>query len=73
MRLVTNYEEHEHRGASILHSVGDYPYDGCPKELEDEMRQFVRDMIPELADRPFVTTRLCWQANHDQENPLNNG
>lgn len=60
VRLVTNYKNHDVPGASILHSVGDYPDDGCPKELEDEIRQFVREMIPELADRPFVTTRLCW-------------
>ncbi|KAM5345225.1 hypothetical protein ACJ41O_011087 [Fusarium nematophilum] len=62
VRLVTNYKNHDVPGSSILHSVGDYPYDGCPKELEDEMRQFVREMIPELADRPFVTTRLCWDG-----------
>ncbi|KAH8892982.1 FAD dependent oxidoreductase [Thozetella sp. PMI_491] len=62
VRLVTNYKNHSVPGASVLHSVGDYPHDGCPKELEDEMRQFVREMIPELADRPFVTTRLCWDG-----------
>ncbi|KAM6519363.1 hypothetical protein FALCPG4_013003 [Fusarium falciforme] len=62
VRLVTNYKNHDVPGASILHSIGDYPDDGCPKELEDEIRQFVREMIPELADRPFVTTRLCWDG-----------
>lgn len=49
-------------GASLLHSIGDYPFDGCPKEIEDEMRAFVREMIPELADRPFISTKLCWYA-----------
>ncbi|KAF4965462.1 hypothetical protein FSARC_6764 [Fusarium sarcochroum] len=62
VRLVTNYKNHEHDDASVLHSVGDYPFDGCPKELEDEIRQFVREMIPELADRPFVHTRICWDG-----------
>ncbi|KAF5020378.1 hypothetical protein F66182_7606 [Fusarium sp. NRRL 66182] len=62
VRLVTNYMNHGHPGASVLHSVGDYPFDGCPKELEEEMRQFVREMIPELADRPFIHTRLCWDG-----------
>lgn len=60
VRLVTNYFNHVHPGASVLHSVGDYPFDGCPKELEVEIRKFVREMIPELADRPFVHTRQCW-------------
>jgi sarcosine oxidase/L-pipecolate oxidase len=66
VRLVTNFFNHQHEGASVLHSVGDYPFDGCPKELELELRQFVADMIPELADRPFVHTRLCWYVQiHD--------
>ncbi|KAL3593589.1 hypothetical protein FPOAC2_07889 [Fusarium poae] len=62
VRLVTNYEDHEHAGASVLHSIGDYPFDGCPQELEVEIRQFVKDMMPELADRPFVHTRMCWDG-----------
>ncbi|KAM0331106.1 hypothetical protein ACHAPQ_006159 [Fusarium lateritium] len=62
VRLVTNFFNHQHEGASVLHSVGDYPFDGCPRELELELRQFVADMIPELADRPFVHTRLCWDG-----------
>ncbi|KAG5786006.1 hypothetical protein H9Q73_000306 [Fusarium xylarioides] len=62
VRLVTNYFNHVHPGASVLHSVGDYPFDGCPKELEVEIRKFVREMIPELADRPFVHTRQCWDG-----------
>ncbi|KAK6698904.1 hypothetical protein SNK03_011658 [Fusarium graminearum] len=62
VRLVTNYADHEHTGASVLHSIGDYPFDGCPRELEVEIREFVRDMIPELADRPFVHTRMCWDG-----------
>lgn len=60
--MVTNYQNKKVPGASILHSVADYPDDGMPKEIEDEMRKFVSEMIPELADRPFVSTRLCWDA-----------
>ncbi|XEV05302.1 hypothetical protein FSHL1_010589 [Fusarium sambucinum] len=62
VRLMTNYEDHEHAGSSVLHSIGDYPFDGCPQELEVEIREFVRDMMPELADRPFVHTRMCWDG-----------
>ncbi|KAH7000418.1 FAD dependent oxidoreductase [Ilyonectria destructans] len=61
-RLISNFKNHSVSGASILHSVGDHPYDGCPRELEEEMRQLIREAIPELADRPFVTTRLCWDG-----------
>ena len=59
-RSVTNYQNKTVPGASITHSIGDYPNDGSPKEIEDEMRTFVREMIPELADRPFVSTKMCW-------------
>ena len=59
-RCLTNFKNKRLPGQSILHSMGDYPHDGCPKEVEDELRTFVREMIPELADRPFVSTKLCW-------------
>lgn len=59
-RVVTNYKNKFVPGASLVHSLGDYPYDGCPKQIEDEMRAFVREMLPELADRPFLSTKLCW-------------
>ncbi|KAI8192175.1 L-pipecolate oxidase [Colletotrichum sp. SAR 10_75] len=62
VRLLTNYRNRYVAGASVTHSLGDYPDDGCPKEIEDEMRIFVREMIPELADRPFVSTKLCWDG-----------
>ena len=59
-RALTNFKNKAVPGASVLHSLGDYPDDGCPKEIEDEIRSFVREMIPELADRPFISTKLCW-------------
>ncbi|KAF6819859.1 fructosyl amino acid oxidase [Colletotrichum plurivorum] len=62
VRLITNYQNNKVAGASVLHSLGDYPDDGCPKEVEDEMRSFVREIIPELADRPFISTKLCWDG-----------
>lgn len=59
-RFITNYYNSFVPGASIGHSHGDYPEDGVPRQIEEEMRSFVRDMIPELADRPWVSTRMCW-------------
>ncbi|KAJ3547390.1 hypothetical protein NM208_g1542 [Fusarium decemcellulare] len=61
-RAITNYKNKILPGTSILHSTGDYPFDGCPEEIEDEIRSFVRDTVPELADRPFVSTKLCWDG-----------
>ncbi|KAH9886133.1 FAD dependent oxidoreductase [Xylariomycetidae sp. FL2044] len=61
-RPTTNFKNKFVPGASITHSLGDYPYDGCPKEIEAEIRTFVREMLPELADRPFVHTKMCWDA-----------
>ncbi|OAA60312.1 FAD dependent oxidoreductase [Niveomyces insectorum RCEF 264] len=61
-RALTNFNNKILPGASILHSLGDYPYDGCPKEIEDEIHSFIGEVIPELADRPFVSTKVCWDA-----------
>lgn len=59
-RSLTNYKNKFVPGSSILHSLGDYPYDGCPTEIEAEIRAFLADVAPELADRPFLSTKLCW-------------
>lgn len=59
-RNITNFKNKTVPGSSITHSLGDYPYDGCPKEIEDEIRSFVREIIPELADRPLYHSKLCW-------------
>lgn len=59
-RAFTNYKNRLLPGASILHSAGEYPFDGCPDEIEEEVRSFIRDTVPELAERPFISTKLCW-------------
>ncbi len=59
-RFITNYYTSHVRGASLGHSFGDHPEDGVPRVIEEEMRSFVRDMIPELANRPWASTRMCW-------------
>ncbi|KAM5349736.1 hypothetical protein ACJ41O_006241 [Fusarium nematophilum] len=61
-RAITNYKNKILPGTSILHSTGDYPFDGSPQEIEDEVRSFVRDTVPELADCPFISTKLCWDG-----------
>ncbi|KAI9835895.1 MAG: hypothetical protein M1819_001793 [Sarea resinae] len=34
-----------------------------PKEAEVRMRGFLRDTMPQLADRPFSFARICWCAD----------
>ncbi|OJJ62980.1 hypothetical protein ASPSYDRAFT_55693 [Aspergillus sydowii CBS 593.65] len=62
-RFITNYYNSHITGASLGHSHADYPEDGVPRQIEEEMRSFVRDMIPELADREWVSTRMCWDGD----------
>jgi sarcosine oxidase/L-pipecolate oxidase len=31
-----------------------------PKEMVDELRKGLRDIFPELAEKDFEGTRLCW-------------
>lgn len=41
-------------------SHGDRPHDGIPQEIDEELRAFLHDMAPDLANKPWVTTRMCW-------------
>jgi sarcosine oxidase/L-pipecolate oxidase len=34
-----------------------------PAEAESRMRLFLRDTMPQLADRPFTFARMCWDAD----------
>jgi sarcosine oxidase/L-pipecolate oxidase len=35
--------------------------DGCiPKAMVEELREGLRDIFPELAEKDFEGTRLCW-------------
>ncbi|OAL28762.1 hypothetical protein AYO22_02627 [Fonsecaea multimorphosa] len=62
-RFITNYCNSRIAGASLGHSHEDFPEDGVPRQIEEEMREFVRDQIPELADREWVSTRMCWDGD----------
>ncbi|KAL2444388.1 L-pipecolate oxidase [Exophiala dermatitidis] len=50
-------------GVSIPHTFVENPDDGLPLEIEATMRRNIRRVLPELADRPFSFTRLCWDAD----------
>lgn len=62
-RFITNYYNSKVPGASLGHSHEDFPEDGVPRQIEEEMREFVRDQIPELADREWLSTRMCWDGD----------
>lgn len=48
---------------SIPHTFVQSPSDDLPLEIEATMRRNLRRVFPELADRPFCYTRLCWDAD----------
>jgi sarcosine oxidase / L-pipecolate oxidase len=48
---------------SIPHTFIQSPNDDLPLEIEAQMRRNLRRVLPELADRPFCYTRLCWDAD----------
>ncbi|PGH05602.1 hypothetical protein AJ79_06769 [Helicocarpus griseus UAMH5409] len=48
---------------SIPHTFVESPKDGLPLEIEAAMRRDLKRVLPELADRPFCYTRICWDAD----------
>lgn len=48
---------------SIPHTFNQSPTDDLPLDIEATMRRNLRRVFPELADRPFCYTRLCWDAD----------
>lgn len=59
-RFLVNYRNSQLPGASIGVSHADRPHDGIPTEIDKELRAFLHDMAPDLANKPWVTTRMCW-------------
>lgn len=45
------------------HTFVEHPKDDLPPVIESTMRRNLRRVLPELADRPFSFTRLCWDAD----------
>ena len=59
-RFLVNYKNNQLPGASVGVSHSDRPHDGIPDEIDKELRDFLYDMAPDLANKPWVTTRMCW-------------
>ncbi|KAJ5381277.1 FAD dependent oxidoreductase [Penicillium cataractarum] len=59
----TRTDKNSNITTSIPHTFVQAPKDGLPLEIEAQMRCNLRRVLPELADRPFCYTRLCWDAD----------
>ena len=64
-KFITNTQRDNHTGihTSIPHTFLANPSDDLPIEIEQTMRTNLRRILPDLADRPFSYTRLCWDAD----------
>ncbi|OOG01132.1 hypothetical protein ASPCADRAFT_202997 [Aspergillus carbonarius ITEM 5010] len=64
-QFITNMQTDAESGitTSIPHTFVQSPQDDLPLEIEAQMRRNLRRVLPELADRPFCYTRLCWDAD----------
>lgn len=64
-QFITNTRTDANSGitTSVPHTFVQSPADGLPLEVEAHMRRNLRRVLPELADRPFCYTRLCWDAD----------
>lgn len=34
-----------------------------PLEAQEDLRQSLRELVPQMADRPFIRTRICWYCD----------
>ena len=64
IRNTTVLKDPEDRGATYKVSYPitavDDPAQPLPYVIEKELRDEMREILPQFADRPFARTRLCW-------------
>ncbi|GAA5997594.1 NAD(P)/FAD-dependent oxidoreductase [Rhodotorula paludigena] len=48
---------------SVPRSKAIHPTDTIPKQAEDEIRAFLSECMPNLANRPFSYSAMCWDAD----------
>lgn len=63
VNFVTNFDPIIHPDTSLPRYRSDNPTDGIPKPIEDHLRSWLRQLAPELADRAWFKTRICWDAD----------
>ncbi|PVH89836.1 putative sarcosine oxidase [Cadophora sp. DSE1049] len=52
-----------HPGISLPRYRSVHPKDGIPERFDRKIRMFLRDTLPELSDRRWDSTRICWDAD----------
>ncbi|CAK3973549.1 fructosyl amino acid oxidase [Lecanosticta acicola] len=62
VNFVTNYSA-SHPDTSLPRYRSDHPADTIPIPIERQLRNWMRELAPELAERPWVETRICWDAD----------
>ncbi|KAJ5578531.1 uncharacterized protein N7459_007495 [Penicillium hispanicum] len=62
IHFVTNYAK-SLNGASLPRYRSDNPQDGIPAAIEARLRKWMTECVPELAQREWVETRICWDGD----------
>ncbi|KAE8554164.1 hypothetical protein EYB25_002702 [Talaromyces marneffei] len=62
IHFVTNYAK-SYRGMSLPRYRSDNPGDGVPAEIEARLRRWMSEFVPELAQREWIETRICWDGD----------
>ncbi|KAH8666813.1 sarcosine oxidase [Xylariales sp. PMI_506] len=65
VNFVTNFENPKIPGLSLPRYRQDNPRDDIPRKIEREIRSWMRQFVPDLADRPWEETRICWDTDTD--------
>ncbi|KAL4810958.1 FAD dependent oxidoreductase [Aspergillus unguis] len=62
VHFVTNYAKHLN-GLSLPRYRADNPNDTVPAVVEARLRKWLQTCVPELAQREWVETRICWDGD----------
>ncbi|KAL4781947.1 fructosyl amino acid oxidase [Aspergillus varians] len=62
VHFVTNSKMSRIPGISLPRFREDNPGDGVPDAIQKRLRNWVRNVMPGLAERPWSETRICWEA-----------
>ena len=62
VHFVTNYAP-SHSQMSLPRYRSDNPTDGIPAKVEAQLRNWMKEFVPELADREWAETRICWYVS----------
>ncbi|OKL57028.1 hypothetical protein UA08_07345 [Talaromyces atroroseus] len=68
VHFVTNFKTSKISGVSLPRFREDNPGDGVPNAIQRRLRNWVREVVPDLADRPWSDTRMCWEAQTPSDN-----